>query len=540
MLFRRHLLQDKFHLMRTAAYCRFSSDQQREASIRDQLRNIESYCDRAGWPRPALYQDQAASGSRNDRPGYQMLLEAAKAGAFDVLLVDDYSRLSRDHIEGAQTLRLLRFLKIRIVGVSDGLDSARGDAFKLEAGVRGLMSELYLDDLAKKTHRGLMGQALEGFSAGGTAYGYRSERVGDGFRRFIVEDEARWVRHIFERYAHGVSPRAIADELNRARVPSPRGSTWAHSALYPDSKGVGMLGNPIYIGRQVWNRTQWVKDPESGRRRRLLRPKEEWVIVEQPELAIVSQEIWEAAEARTRGTRGQTARRQATTGKGAGGRPSKYLFSGLLRCGVCGGSYVVIDRYRYGCATHKDRGTSVCANSLKVARSTVEEVLLADIKATMLSEEAYQAFEREVRVLLKQSRPDPAAARRLVSDAKREVDNLLAAIRAGIITASTKAAMESAEQVLAERQAELVAIERFEPTQVLPRAREIYRDLVASLANIEDVESARVAVQALVGEVRLLPEDGKLVAEMTNAGLAGVCQITLVAGTGFEPVTFGL
>jgi len=67
--------------MRTAAYCRFSSDAQREASIRDQLRNIEAYCTRTGWPAPALYQDQAISGSRNDRPGYRALLDAAEFGA---------------------------------------------------------------------------------------------------------------------------------------------------------------------------------------------------------------------------------------------------------------------------------------------------------------------------------------------------------------------------------------------------------------------------------------------------------------------------
>ena len=170
--------------MRTAAYCRFSSDVQRETSIRDQLRNVETYCERIGWPMPALYQDQAISGSRNDRPGYQAMLAAADLGAFDVLLLDDLSRLSRDHIESAQTIRRLKFAGIRVVGASDGTDTAR-DGYKLETGLRGLMSEFYLDDLAKKTHRGLMGQALDGYSAGGLPYGYRSNFDGQGHRREI-------------------------------------------------------------------------------------------------------------------------------------------------------------------------------------------------------------------------------------------------------------------------------------------------------------------------------------------------------------------
>lgn len=143
---------------------------------------------------------------------------------------------------------------IRVVGASDGTDTAR-DGYKLETGLRGLMSEFYLDDLAKKTHRGLMGQALDGYSAGGLPYGYSSSFDGQGHRRKINEDEARWVRYIFERYVSGVSSRQIADELNSQKVSSPRGGTWAHSALYPDAKGVGMLGNPIYNGRQIWNRT---------------------------------------------------------------------------------------------------------------------------------------------------------------------------------------------------------------------------------------------------------------------------------------------
>lgn len=99
--------------MRTACYLRFSSDAQRDASIRDQLRNVEAYCARAGWPSPAVYQDQAISGARNDRPGYQAMLAAAEAGMIDALLVDDLSRLSRDHIESAQAIRRLKFAGVR-------------------------------------------------------------------------------------------------------------------------------------------------------------------------------------------------------------------------------------------------------------------------------------------------------------------------------------------------------------------------------------------------------------------------------------------
>lgn len=518
--------------MRTAAYCRFSSDAQREASIRDQLRNIESYCHRMGWPVPALYQDQAISGSRHDRPGYRAMLDAAALGVFDVLLVDDLSRLSRDHIESAQTIRRLKFAGIRVIGVSDSTDTAR-DGYKLETGLRGLMSEFYLDDLAKKTHRGLMGQALDGYSAGGLPYGYVSTFDGTGHRRAINPDEAKWVRYIFERYAEGASTRTIADELNFKGVLSPRGSTWSHSALYPDAKGVGMLGNPIYNGRQVWNRTAWVKDPVTGRRRRTMRPKSEWVIVESPELLIIDDQLWAACEARAKRMKRDTADKKHQ-GKPSGGGKPKYLFSGLLKCGVCGGAYVIRGRKHYGCSTYANRGESVCNNSLMVLRSTIEQVLMAGIKETMLSDEAFREFESEARALIKSVKPDPAAARRKIADAKRELDNLMNAIKAGIITPTTKDALRAAEQQMEDAAEELKAIERFEPTQMVPRAREIYREMVGRLEMIDDVAAAREWLRELVGDVKLMPEEGKLTAEIQSAGLAGALQMAVVAGARSE------
>ena len=93
--------------MRTAAYCRFSSDAQRETSIRDQVRNIETFCARLGWSNPVLYQDQAVSGARNDRIGYQSLIAAAEAGAFDVLLVDDLIATGGTMMAGKKLLEKL-------------------------------------------------------------------------------------------------------------------------------------------------------------------------------------------------------------------------------------------------------------------------------------------------------------------------------------------------------------------------------------------------------------------------------------------------
>lgn len=94
------------------------------------------------------------------------MLKAADKHAFDVLLIDDLSRLARDAVEQGLTLKRLKFLDIRVVGVSEGCDSdAPGE--KTHAGVKGLLNELYVDNIGFQTKRGLEGQVLRGIAPGG-------------------------------------------------------------------------------------------------------------------------------------------------------------------------------------------------------------------------------------------------------------------------------------------------------------------------------------------------------------------------------------
>lgn len=503
--------------MRTAAYARYSSDQQSSASLEDQLRNCRAFCERQGWPAPAVYSDAAISGARNDRPGYQRLL--ADSARFDVILVDDLSRLSRDSIETAQALRGLQFRGVNVIGVSDGVDT-RAKGHKVSAGLRGLMGELYLDDLRDKTHRGLAGRALSGASAGGLPFGYRVTQTG---QRAIDEAQAAVVRRIFALAVEGRSARQIAAQLNAEGVPSPRGGTWAQSAIFGDvRRGIGILANPIYIGRQVWNRSKFVKHPDTGRRVRQERPRHEWLITEHPELAIVDRATWERVHG---------ARKRSPTGKV--GRPTKHLLSGILRCGECGAPLVVVDRYCYGCAHAKDRGT--CSSRLRVRRRDAEHALLADARA-QLTDEAFKEFQRDCAKLLKQSAPDAGEAQRNLAAAERQRENILAALRAGIITPSTKAELIAAEGAVDEAQRALQAAKAAQPVRLLPQARAVWERLVASLgAQARNVPELREALRRVIGEeVRVFRnENGDPIAEVAGS------QISMVAGAGFGPYLRG-
>jgi len=516
--------------MRAAIYARYSSDKQREASIEDQGRNAERYAEREGWNITTRYADRAISGSVKDRPDYQRMLKDAEAHAFDVLLADDLSRLSRDDVEMKQVVRRFRFWGVRIVGISDGFDSD-SKGHKVHAGVRGLINEIYLDDLRDKTHRGLTGQALKGNNCGGKSYGYHHVPIEDpsqtdqygrpvvvAVRRAPDPEQAKWVRQIFQWYAQGHAPRWIAGELTRLGVPSP-GATWKRSkatdgkwrasAIHGDmTKGTGILNNPLYIGRHIWNRSTWVKDPDTGKKHRRERPEAEWIVQDMPELRLVEQRVWDAVRGRQRElAEKNVAIRQALHENARYSPRPKHLFSGLLKCSECGSNFVMANATRYACATHTNGGKHACGNRLRVSRKLVEAWLLEGIKRELFTPEALELFKREAARLLaerkRQGRPELDRAKSRLAEVQGEIENIMAAIKAGILTETTKVELERAEAERKQLQAALnVDTDKLDKVaEFLPRAVDRYRGLVGDLENIppRHVARARAQIKALVG-----------------------------------------
>src|SRR5262249_8954187 len=161
---------------RCAIYARYSSDLQSPTSIEDQQRLCRAYAERQGWTVVSAFEDAALSGfGIEHRSGYQRLLAEALSSplAFEVILVEDLSRLTRDMAELLRVTTRLRLKGVELVGVSDGIATDRQGA-KMQLAVKGLVNELYLDDLRDKTHRGLSGSVARGLSAGGRLYGYHT------------------------------------------------------------------------------------------------------------------------------------------------------------------------------------------------------------------------------------------------------------------------------------------------------------------------------------------------------------------------------
>src|SRR5262249_29591429 len=201
-------------MKRCAIYSRYSSDLQSPTSIDDQERLCRAYAERQGWVVVATYHDAALSGfGVEQRPAYQQLVAAAGASppALDTILVEDLSRLTRDTGELLRLYHRLRLKGIDIVGVSDGIASGQQGG-KVHLTVKGLVNELYLDDLRDKTHRGLAGCATRGLSAGGRIFGYRTVKLmqpltghaATSSARFEIDPkQAQIVRRNFHDYSAG-------------------------------------------------------------------------------------------------------------------------------------------------------------------------------------------------------------------------------------------------------------------------------------------------------------------------------------------------
>ncbi len=148
--------------MKVALYARYSSDNQRDASIADQLRVCRAHAEQQGWRIVEEYTDHAISGASLLRPGIQALIIDASAGRFQIVLSEAMDRLSRDQEDIAGFFKRMAFGNVKIVTLSEG------EVSHLHIGLKGTMNALFLKDLADKTRRGLRGRIEQGKSVAET------------------------------------------------------------------------------------------------------------------------------------------------------------------------------------------------------------------------------------------------------------------------------------------------------------------------------------------------------------------------------------
>jgi site-specific DNA recombinase len=424
----------------------------------------------------------------------------------------------------------------------------------------GIMGQQFRRMIAKKTHASLKGKAKAGHNAGGRAYGFKvakelhpteQDEKGEAkvVRRWmeIEPEHARWVRQIFGWYREGMSTRAIAAELNRLNVLSP-GSSWKRKVRRKDGKWLastvyGILRNEAYIGRFTWNKSQWVKVPDSGQRKYVKRPSDEWITYEKPELAIVPRELWQAVRARearlSRGGRGAAiskgireakkrnngdAKDGRAPWKRGAARPS--WLSSILTCGVCGARYQCDSRRDFICPSF---AAGACENDLRVRRDKVDEAVWSGVKTDLLSDDQIRRGKAAaLEWLREQAGHEEAAAREAESGTEwQRLDEQAAALHAlqlppAALSAALRA-LDDERAALRERATPRRGLKALRAEDLIDRVVATYRKKIQ--AGIQTLADPQVIVAARE-TVRRLLEDGKIVLSPTpdHTALTGVAR----------------
>ena len=449
---------------------------------------------------------------------------------------------------------------------------AEGEITRLHVGLKGTMNAEQLAATSRKTRDAIAKRFRDGQNPGRLAYGYGLDFVADargdripGHRR-IVPEQAGTVIYICEQYAGGRAPHDIAIELNDRGVAGPRGGAWSASTINGNkARGTGILNNRLYIGEPEHQRQTYRKDPETGARRAFANPADLKQTVSVPHLRILSDELWEQVKRRQKTVSRPRVEQDGDQPFWAKQRPG-YLLTGKIVCGVCGSNYSKNGKYRSACHAATEKGSSACTNRLTVRIDELEERVLAAVRDDMMQPEAVAVFVAEYirernRLSMQRdaSRAEHDAELRAVTAG---FERLKAAILNGVDASLFAAELNRMGRRKAELEAEMAAsAEEAAPALRHPRLAQVCRGKVEGLLQAFQAEGARSEAQeiirSLIDPVVMTPKDGELHAEVKGdlatmlvlasetkktpkADASEVQQVKLVAGTGFEPVTFRL
>ncbi len=381
-------------------YCRLSVDDasnstkaknfiptDESVSIENQYELLSRFVMLNGWTEVKTYRDDGYSGGNFRRPGFLEMLEDARRGLINLILVKDLSRLGRDFIEvGRYTDVIFPSLGCRFVSVLDCLDSEGDNTDMLH--FRSLMNDYHLKDLSGKIKSVLHAKMRSGqFLAAYAPYGYRKSEE-DRHRLVIDEEAAAVVRRIFELRRTGMAYGKITAVLNSEGILSPRWY-WAvkygngsckYAKLWMYATVRNVLTNEVYTGTLVQNQTGSRSYKDSTM---ICKPKSEWIRHEGVHEAIITPELWAAVQA---------INQEKSLISADNAPPKPFLFTGKLICADCntplqgnrethrrknGTSKTYVS---YVCSRYIGSGYSACSRHT-IYEMTLTELVLSEIRA---------------------------------------------------------------------------------------------------------------------------------------------------------------
>ncbi len=515
-----------------ATYGRFSSDNQREESLEDQINVCMKYAEENNIiiNQEHVYTDAATSGSLRDRDSLSQLLQAARAKEFEVVIVDDFSRLSRNLIQTLTIIQELSYLGVSLISVQDNVDTSNEDS-KINYQIQAMFNERYIDDLRKKTIRGQLGQKQRGFFLAEACFGYKTVPKGkiikdkkgrsrpEGYDMIIVPHEATVVVRIFQMFNNKKSVSRIVNILNAEGVPSSKFEEHAWNVSTVNR----ILQNAKYIGKWTWGKLENRRDPSTGIIRQV--PRKDGPLHEATHegLRIVSKELWEQVQARRKEieNRGSTTKGMKgflpKQGSYVNGYP-KELLSGAMICSLCGSKIGKVSGKGggyYGCmkATR-----SACSNKIKVRKNIAENLILSEVGKILTNTDAIKYVLSKVEEFGdKMLSTVPEEIRNInteLREKQRIVKNLASFISDGHSSKTIAELLSVAEQRIETLQAELRILEKTKKDTFKAPQIELIEGAIAHVKEIleKQTEQSAFLLRKLLGQISLqpvVPDTGK-------------------------------
>ncbi|MFW7357802.1 MAG: recombinase family protein [Brucella sp.] len=371
---------------RAALYLRVSTNRQvdNDLSIPDQRQQAVAFCKARGWDVAAEFVDAGLSGTDENRPELQRLLELATGGGspFDVVVVHSFSRFARDHFALEHAVRRLRKHGVRLVSITQDLGDDPMSVMVRQ--VFALFDEYQSKENAKHVLRAMKENARQGFWNGAAApYGYTvvaAEQRGAKTKKRLAIDpvEAEIVRLMFRLVTEGdggsgpLGVKAATSLLNERGHRTRGGARWGIGQLHK------LLTSPTYKGEYRFNRKVW-KTKED-------KPETEQVVV--PVDPIIEPSVFDAVQARLKARNPKSMPPRIVSGP--------ILLTGLATCASCGGGMMLrtgkSGRYRYyTCATCAVQGKSACKGR-SVPMDRLDNLVTDRLAETLFTAERVKAI----------------------------------------------------------------------------------------------------------------------------------------------------
>ena len=401
-------------------YIRVSTERQVEGySIEGQITQIEQYCQFNGYELVDIYADRGISGKSMNRPELQRMLNDAKNGKLDCVMVYKTNRLARNTSYLLTIVEELHLQNVEFFSLSERME-LKNSTGKLMLQILASFSEFERNTILENIYTGQRQRALEGYYQGNLPLGYNN--IPDNKKELMInQHEANIVKYIFESYAKGHGYRKIANALNHKGYVTKKGNPFSISAV------TYILSNPFYIGKiQFAKYKDW-----NDKRRKGLNDKP--VIAEGKHTPIISQSLWDKVQARKK----QVSEKPQVHGKGTN------ILTGLISCPQCSAPMAASNttntlkdgtkkriRY-YSCSNFRNKGSKVCsANSVRadVIEKYVMDQILEIVKSDKVLKQVVERVNQENQVDVAALNHDIAYKQQQFDEISTKLKNLIQTI----------------------------------------------------------------------------------------------------------------